>query len=214
MSMSSTKLYNPLKQKVGEGMPRFENLQWRDFYINLIPADNTRNLIRNILGRRDVIPYFYGKIRFDLGIAIPKKRQKSLQGEEIKYEWFFCSSKDDKVIKSDIGVMTLKSIKAFNYTKSKSGDVNHYGFEFTRVWFTHRMFRKVHAIDLGHVSKLDQYKVIMNFTDQLGNTSGNIIMLEFTLQDLDIHTMTIIYLAIGAGIGIIAGIIGYMFGIH
>jgi hypothetical protein len=42
----------------------------------------------------------------------------------------------------------------------------------------------------------------------------NKVMLEFTLQDLDVHTMTILYLTIGAGIGIIAGIIGYMFGIH
>jgi hypothetical protein len=214
MSMSSTKLYNPLKQKVGEGMPRFENLQWRDFYINLIPADNTRNLIRNILGRRDVIPYFYGKIRFDLGIAIPKKRQKSLQGEEIKYEWFFCSSKDDKIIKSDIGIMALKSTKAFDYNKAKSGEVYHYGFEPTKVWFLYKMFRKAHVIDLGHVSKLDQYKIVMRFTDKAGNISEAVPMLEFTLQDLDVHTMTIIYLIIGAGIGLVCGSIGYIIGVR
>jgi hypothetical protein len=214
--MSIHMMYNPLTNLINTGdyMPRYENLEWHDLHINIIPADNTRNLIRNIFGRRDFIPYFYGKIKFDLGIAIPRKTYKVIQNQEIKYEWRFCSSKDDKIIKSDIGTMILKSTKAFNYMKAKTGEVNHYGFEFSKAWFKYKMFRKVHAIDLGHVSKLDQYKVIMNFTDQSGNTSGDVIMLEFTLQDLDVHTMTIIYLVIGAGIGIVAGIIGYLFGIH
>jgi len=194
-------------------MPRFITRQWNDYQIRLTPNDNTRNTIREIIGRRDIIPYFYGEIAFDLAVAVPRNKIKELANTEIEYEWQFVQSKDDVSIKSGKGTITLASKKVFNFRKAKAGDTTHYGY-YGFAWFKYKTFRKIQAIDLGHVSKLDQYKIVMRAFNKTETLIDNKVMLEFTLQDLDVHTMTILYLTIGAGIGIIAGIIGYMFGIH
>jgi hypothetical protein len=208
-------MYNPLTNllNVGDYMPRFITRQWNDYQIRLTPNDNTRNTIREIIGRRDIIPYFYGEIAFDLAVAVPRNKIKELANTEIEYEWQFVQSKDDVSIKSGKGTITLASKKVFNFRKAKAGDTTHYGY-YGFAWFKYKTFRKIQAIDLGHVSKLDQYKIVMRAFNKTETLIDNKVMLEFTLQDLDVHTMTILYLTIGAGIGIIAGIIGYMFGIH
>jgi len=213
--MSIQKMYNPLTNllNVGDYMPRFITRQWNDYQIRLTPNDNTRNTIREIIGRRDIIPYFYGEIAFDLAVAVPRNKIKELANTEIEYEWQFVQSKDDVSIKSGKGTITLASKKVFNFRKAKAGDTTHYGY-YGFAWFKYKTFRKIQAIDLGHVSKLDQYKIVMRAFNKTETLIDNKVMLEFTLQDLDVHTMTILYLTIGAGIGIIAGIIGYMFGIH
>ena len=213
--MSIQKMYNPLTNllNVGDYMPRFITRQCNDYQIRLTPNDNTRNTIREIIGRRDIIPYFYGEIAFDLAVAVPRNKIKELANTEIEYEWQFVQSKDDVSIKSGKGTITLASKKVFNFRKAKAGDTTHYGY-YGFAWFKYKTFRKIQAIDLGHVSKLDQYKIVMRAFNKTETLIDNKVMLEFTLQDLDVHTMTILYLTIGAGIGIIAGIIGYMFGIH
>ena len=213
--MSIQKMYNPLTNllNVGDYMPRFITRQWNDYKIRLTQNDNTRNTIREIIGRRDIIPYFYGEIAFDLAVAVPRNKIKELANTEIEYEWQFVQSKDDVSIKSGKGTITLASKKVFNFRKAKAGDTTHYGY-YGFAWFKYKTFRKIQAIDLGHVSKLDQYKIVMRAFNKTETLIDNKVMLEFTLQDLDVHTMTILYLTIGAGIGIIAGIIGYMFGIH
>jgi hypothetical protein len=213
--MTIQKVYNPLTNliNIGDYMPRFITRQWNDYQIRLTPNDTTRNLIREIIGRRDFIPYFYGEIAFDLAVAIPRNKIKKLVNTEIEYEWQFVQSKDDSLIKSSKGTMILASKKVFDYRKAKAGDTTHYGY-YGFAWFKYKTFRKVQAIDLGYLSKLDQYKIVMRAFNKTETLIDNKVMLEFTLQDLDIHTMNVIYLVIGAGIGIIAGIIGYVFGIH
>lgn len=213
--MTTQRVYNPFTKllNIGDYMPRFITRQWNDYQIRLTPSDNTRNAIREIIGRHDIIPYFYGEIAFDLAVAVPRRKLKKLANSEMDYEWQFIQSKDNVVIKSDKGTMTLASNKVFNYRKVKAGDTTHYGF-YGFAWFKYKTFRKIKTIDLDYISKLEQYKIVMRVSDKTNILIDNKVMLEFTLQDLDIHTMNVLYLVIGAGIGIIAGIIGYMFGIR
>lgn len=164
--MSIQKMYNPLTNvlNVGDYMPRFITRQWNNYQIRPTPNDNTRNTIREIIGRRDIIPYFYGEIAFDLAVAIPRNKIKELANTEIEYEWQFVQSKDDVLVKSGKGTITLASKKVFNYRKAKAGDTTHYGY-YGFAWFKYKTFRKIQAIDLGHVSKLDQYKIVMRASD-------------------------------------------------
>jgi hypothetical protein len=195
-------------------MPIFTTQQWGEYLIRLTPRDYLRNIIREILGRRDVIPFFYGPLAFDLGIAIPRSKAKVLADEEIKYEWWLCTSKDSKQVKTGEGMMPLTSSKAFNLKRAKNGEVTHYGFFFdwNISWFKHKKFRKISAVDLGHISVLNQYKIMMQFTDKAGNKSERMIMLEFTLEDRDHYSLHIISLFVGAGIAVLFGIVGAIIG--
>lgn len=195
-------------------MPVFITQRWCEYDIKLTPRDFVRNQIRELLARRDVIPYFYGPLSFDLAISFPRAKRKILADKEIKYEWVFCSSKDNKEIKAGEDVMPLASTKRFNLRNVKAGDITHYRYASNRYLLKHMAFRKIQAIDLGHVSILDQYKIEMRFTDQTGNVSELMIMLEFTLQDRDNFSLSIISILVGAGIAIVAGIIGYMLGMR
>lgn len=199
-------------------MPLFITQEWGIYKFRLVPHDFTRNIIRELLGRHDVIPYFYGPLSFDLAVIIPRNQSKSLRNETIEYSWTFCTSKDDKVIKSGSGSMTLISTKPFRLRKLKTSEVAHYGFDLSREWFKYQKLRQIKAIDLGHISVLEQYKVVMQFADRTGNRSERSSMLDFTLQDRDIFSINIILLIVGAIAGatvaIIAGIIGYVLGVR
>jgi hypothetical protein len=155
----SGKVYNPSVSKRGNHMPIFVTQQWNNCQIRLTPSDYSRNLIRELLGRRDFIPYFYGPIAFDLAIGIPRKDGDNFRNVTIQYDWRFCTSKENAIVKKGNGSISLDSKKRFNYVKARAGDTTRYGFELALAWFRLVRFRKICAIDLGHVSSLDQYKI-------------------------------------------------------
>ncbi len=208
-------VYNtPRKSTRRNIMPIFIMHQWGNCHVRLAPSDVVRNSIREALARHDVIPYFFGPITFDLVVAVPKKQYKIQSNQKIKYQWYFCDSQNDTVIKSAKEIMRLSSSGVFKYRKSSVGQTAHYGFDISPFGRNYKRLRKSQAIDLGHVSKLGQYRIEMQFENDIGETSDRMIMLEFSLLDRDNFSINIISLLIGAGIGIVAGIIGYILGVN
>lgn len=183
--------------RLRRAMPSFIMQNWNGYTMKIVPHDFIRRNIRLLLMNHDIIPYFYGPICFDLKIAIPKGKNKS--EKIIRYKWVFCCSKDESFMKSGEGNIEFTHAKPYDPEKVKKGDV---------ARLNKTLFRKVGAIDLGHVSIQDQYKVLVNFIDSAGDSSGDMIMAEFTLEDRDHYSLNMVSILFGALCGAFFGILG------
>jgi hypothetical protein len=192
----------------GKGMPYFAQHEWHGYRINLIPRDRIRNNIRGWLLRRDIVPYFYGPMCFDLGINAPNSKVKD--GEVVEYEWQWFKGESTQPLRKGWGCVPLTNTVPFVFQRAKVGEVTHYPSSPPG----YKQIRRIHAVDLGHVSKLDQYRVDMRFRERIGPFSEYVTLLEFTLQDRDAFYQNVWLLFIGALIGaaftLVGGIAGYI----
>jgi hypothetical protein len=178
-------------------MPAFFMQDWNRYKVKIVPNDSIRNFVRTLLLSHDILPYFYGPISFNLKITTPPK--KDVSNQIIDYKWALCCSRDEKQIKFGEGKIQFTDIKPYDTEKNKKGDM-------TRINKT--VFSKIGAIDLGHMSILDQYKITMNFSDSAGITSEDMIMAEFTLKDRDEFSLNIVSILLAAFFGAAFGILG------
>ena len=180
-------LYSLKRRFKGNKMPSFRLQEWNRYHIKIMPQDDMRYYFR-------FIPYFYGPICFDLAFWPAKDRD--ISNESIEYEWSLCRSRDDSAVKTGKGVIRFAEAKKYNSRKMKNGDVARH---------TKGKFSKVGAIDLGHMSILDQYKILTSFSDSSSNSSEFMIMMEFTLEDRDHYSLNIASVLLGAIAGAISG---------
>ena len=168
-------------------MPSFRLQNWNGYQVKIMPQDSTRLFFR-------FIPYFYGPICFDVSIWVPKN--KNVKNEMIGYEWVLCRSKDDTTVKKGKGTIRFAEAKQYDSRKVKNGDM---------VRQTKTKFSRIGGVDLEHMSILDQYKILMSFSDSAGNSSEFMIMMEFTLEDRDHYSLNVVSALLGAVAGAIAG---------
>ena len=166
----------------GLGMPSFNLNKWHGYDFRVLPKkDSIRDLVYWILLRNEIIPYFYGTdIIFDLGIIPPPKAKIN---ETIEYTWELCTADDGKTIKEDEGAIIIKTL--------------------------HRINRKVEAIKIGYLSKVQQYQLILYVTSSVYGKSPKMIAADFTLMDRDVFNVNLIWTLAGALIGLV---IGYLIG--
>ncbi len=191
-------------------MPSFISREWNGYKIRVIPnyEDKWRSFLWDTF-RHELIPYLWGAdISFDLKVKLPQHHDKT---EIIKYEWRLYTRDDKEVLKFDEGII-CEGIIQFSQTKSEwsfskrvTGDV---------IRLPDRRRRKLAAINLGCISITDQYKLKMRFSDKNGTTSSDMVMAEFTIKDRDDVYLQMWWILVGAGVAVVAGIIGFMFGIR
>jgi len=206
---------------MGENMPDFNEIDWREYKVKLRASDNTRRTL-NRLAQGDNLMYFQSTdIYLDVRLFLNRKEKKIEDLKDvIKYKWSLCTE-DGKPVQIDqsrllnfcfpngSGVADLKTATKFTtFDRFKTGEL---------FWDTFRgktFFRQVQAIHIGHLSKLDHYIIAMQFTKNEGNTSEYYYMGDFTIFDKDKIRYAIIITLIGVIGTAIAGLILFLFGIH
>jgi hypothetical protein len=147
-------------------------------------------------------------VSFDLAVTSPNAKVKA--GEVIEYEWKLLASNDGKQLKMGFGCVPFAYTNPFVIERAKAGEATHY----SNTPRGYRIIRKIQAVDLGHMSSLEQYRIDMRFRGRVGAFTEYTTMLEFTLKDRDDFYQNVWLLFIGAVIGaaftIVGGIIGYI----
>jgi len=104
-------------------MPYVAEHEWNGYCIKVIPRDRIRNIIRGLLFRRDIVPYFYGSVSFDMVITAHKDRIATK--DAVTYEWRWIRGEDDVELLAGQGTLELVSSKRFVFGKTTDGDVFH-----------------------------------------------------------------------------------------
>jgi hypothetical protein len=180
-------------------MPAFIKRNWNGYRIQLLPHDTIRNFVF-IVFKHEIIPYLWGAdIHFDLGIVTPEKHNIA---EELSYDWECRNESRQETIRKGKGIFQFsdtmplkKAIDGGTYRRSKTG------------------FRKFKAISLEGISATDHYRIKMKFTDKHGISSEDMVTAEFTIKDRDDYYTQFLWLLVGGGIAIVAGVIGYILGV-
>lgn len=190
-------VYSALKRKLrGKYMPTYiPQYRAKSFKIEVIPSDEKRKMIR-------VMPFYSGtNIMFDLRLTV---FQGNKINEDFKIEWALYDEKDNK-IKSGMSAITLSDIRSTRWDWLQFWKVNKNHIE--RYNYSNAVaYTKLRAIEVGRLLKLNTYQLRARIQSE-AIKSEDMLLVQFTIKDIEEHGNQIVYLILSAGFGAIAGLI-------
>jgi hypothetical protein len=188
-------------------MPDFKEFDWGAYKFRLLPNDTLRKTIA-LCGLPDFLNYFNSSdIALDLRVSIPKCRDTKNIKDTINYEWVLFTKDDKQVINnSDKRVHFYNTEGNGTFEISTSQPLKYDdGYQI--------MLFKSQAVNIGCLSRLEHYKVIMRFTNAKGDTSKYISMAQFTIMDKDKFRQAIFLTIFAVVATALAGIILHACGV-
>jgi hypothetical protein len=190
-------VYNALKRKLrGKYMPTYiPQYRAKSFKIEVVPSDEKRKMIR-------AMPFYSGtNIMFDLRLTV---FQGNKINEDFKIEWALYDEKDNK-IKSGMSEITFSDIRSTRWGWLKFWKVNKNHIE--RYNYSNAVaYTKLRAIEVGRLLKLNTYQLRARIQSE-AIKSEDMLLVQFTIKDIEEHGNQIVYLILSAGFGAIAGLI-------